>query len=198
MRSIVNTMHSRTGLQHAPAGRAWRGLLTGCALAATGILVFPSPSAAQQATLTVNGGSLAFASVPGNVAFPGATLNGTNSSVSQAFALDISDTTGSGAGWNVQISATVMTAGSNTLPMATVPSTPPQQVCDVALACTPAVNTVGYPMTLAAAPARLTNANAGSGIGNGTVTPTFNQSIPGSSYAGAYTATWTVSLTSGP
>jgi hypothetical protein len=35
-------------------------------------------------------------------------------------------------------------------------------------------------------------------MGNQTVTPTWKLAVPASTFAGTYTSTWTLSLTSGP
>jgi hypothetical protein len=45
---------------------------------------------------------------------------------------------------------------------------------------------------------KLFNAAAASNIGNQTVTPSFKLAVPAKFYAGTYTSTWTVTLSSGP
>jgi hypothetical protein len=42
------------------------------------------------------------------------------------------------------------------------------------------------------------NAAAASGIGNQTVTPSFKLAVRGNTYAGTYTSTWTLTLSTGP
>src|SRR6202011_3013915 len=46
------------------------------------------------ASVTVTAGSLAYASTPGNITFPGITLDGSAQTSNQSMALDVSDLTG--------------------------------------------------------------------------------------------------------
>jgi len=64
------------------------------------LTVLPAAAAgAATATATLTAGSLAFVSAPPNVSFT-ATLNGLNQTVTAQQNLDVSDATGSGAGWS--------------------------------------------------------------------------------------------------
>ena len=71
------------------------------------------------------------------------------------------------------------------------------------MVCTLATNSVTYPYVLPAASTaptatKMYSAAANTGLGNQTVTPTWRLSVPASTFAGAYTSTWTISLVSGP
>ena len=119
-------------------------------------------------------------------------------------ALDVGDSTGAGAGWNITGTSTTFTAGARTLPTtATTVAAGPTVACDASVTCTTATNSVTYPCSLPAATTaptatKLFNAAASTGMGNQTVTPTWKLSIPANSFAGSYTSTWTLSLVSGP
>jgi len=163
-----------------------------------------TPAGAATATATLTGGSLAFVSAPPNVNFS-ATLNGTNQTVTATQALDVSDATGSGAGWSISATSTTFDAGGGvTLATnsTTVQSTP-TTACDGGSACTLATNSVSYPYTLpaaASAPAatKVFNAAVNTGQGNQTVTVTWSLAVPSTAQPGTYTSTWTLSLASGP
>jgi hypothetical protein len=133
-----------------------------------------------------------------------ATLNGLNQEVTSAQALDVSDATGSGAGWNITATSTTFTTGSHTLSTsATTVGSAPTAACDASATCTTATNAIAYPYTLPAAATaptatKLYNAAANTGLGNQTVTPTWKLAVPASTFAGTYTSTWTESLVSGP
>lgn len=170
-------------------------------------LAFAAPTAsAATATASVTGGSLAFINgTPGNVTFPGTTLDGTDKTTTQTQDFNVNDARGTGAGWNVTATSTTFTSGGNTLPTTatTVASTPPVS-CDAGISCTTATTSgVSYPYTLPAAgvaptATKLFNASASTGLAAQTFTPTWQVAIPASTIAGTYTSTWTFSLTSGP
>ena len=174
--------------------------------ALSALLVAVGPAGATTASATLNAGSLGFASTPGNVTFPSATLDGGNKIVTASQALDIADATGSGAGWNISASSTLFKSGSYTLPAGatTVSSAPATPTCDTNVTCTVAGSTtVSYPYSLpagATAPTatKLFNAPAGTGMGDQTLTPIWTLAIPANAYAGNYTSTWILSLVSGP
>ncbi len=172
-------------------------------LAATLLLSLSGAESASAASAdaTVTGGTLSFInSTPSNVSFPGVTLNGSNQTVSKTQTLDISDATGSGAGWNVTASMTAFTSGGNTLPPGSVTmASTPSVACDSGVTCTTATPTgVSYPYTLTTAATKMYAAAAATGLGAQTVTPNWSLTVPASARAGAYTSTWTFSLVSGP
>ena len=157
------------------------------------------PAATTGASIAVTAGSLGFVSTPGNITFPTVTLNGSAQTPTQTLGIDVADLTGSGSGWNVQLSGTTFTTGSHTLAAnATTVQAAPSQACDTAGQCVLATTSVGYPFTLSTSAQKLFNATANTGMGSDTVTPTFQLAIPGSAFVGTYTSTWTFSLVSGP
>jgi hypothetical protein len=191
--------------QHAfrpGVSRVKAALAAGAAVLLLGALVAPK-AGATSATANLTAGSLAFVSAPPAVSFS-ATLNGTNQAVTTTQPLDVSDATGSGNGWNITATSTLFTSGSHTIAATatTIPSQPTVG-CDTNVTCTTATTNVTYPYSLPAAATaptatELYNATANTGMGNQTVTPTWQLTIPGNTYAGNYTSTWTLSLVSGP
>ena len=155
-----------------------------------------------QATVPVNPGTLSFVTAPANLSFTSITLNGFNQVATASQALDIGDNTGSGSGWNVTVSNTTFTSGSNTLAnadfTAAMPAVP---TCDAGATCTPATwsGTVAYPFTLPGSTAtKLLSTAANTGMANQTATIAWSAAIPAAAMAGTYTSTWTLTLVSGP
>jgi len=169
--------------------------------------VLPAAAAgAATATATFTAGSLAFVSAPPNVTFND-TLNGTNQTATATQALDVSDATGSGAGWSLSATSTTFSTGGGTPILlatnATTIASGPTRACDSGSTCTLATNSVSYPYTLPAAASaptatKMFNAAVNTGEGNETVTVTWSLAIPATTPPGTYTSTWTISLASGP
>jgi hypothetical protein len=132
--------------------------------------------------------------------------------------LTVNDSTGSGAGWNITMSATTVTAGSRTLPNASaldvngsvtsLTGAPPSVAC--VSSCTLPTDTTAYPVaitTAATSPSAYTIYDTAAGTGIGAVTVGGSSAanplgwwvgVPGSAYAGSYTSTVTLTLVSGP
>ena len=141
---------------------------------------------------------------PATVAFSPVTLNGTNQTRTAAASFDVTDNTG-GTGWSLLATSITFTTGTRQLPAtATTIASAPSSACDSGFTCTaPTSSGVSYPYTLPAAgtaptATKLVNAAAASGMGHETITPTFTLTVPGGAYVGAYTSTWTFTLSSGP
>jgi hypothetical protein len=169
-----------------------------------------SSAGAAVASEQVNAGALSFISgTPGDIAFPPVSLNGSDQIASQTQGFDVSDATGSNSGWAITATSTTFTAaGTHTLSnTATTIQAPPTRACDGSSTCTLATNAISYPYVIPAAPVapvatKMFNAAVSTGMGNQTVTPTWNLSIPSTTWAGGsaqpYTSTWTFTLVSGP
>ncbi len=163
----------------------------------------PPPAGATSATVTVSAGTFGFVSAAPSVTFND-TLNGKDQTPTATQALDIGDATGSGAGWNITATSTTFTTGSVTLATtATTVQSGPTVACDASATCVTATNSISYPYSLpaaASAPAatKVYNAAANTGMGDQTVTVTWQVAVPASTKAGTYTSTWTLSLVSGP
>ena len=154
--------------------------------------------------IDVSSGTLSFVSAPGNLAFPAVTLDGVDQSVSASLGIDLGDNTGLGAGWQLDATGTELSDASHSLPADAVSvDAKPTVGCDTGAECTPATDAVSYPYVLPTGTSppvatALFSAAAGTGMGDQTVTPSFSLDVPANAAAGAYSATWTFSLVSGP
>jgi hypothetical protein len=148
------------------------------------------------ATATVTGASGISLSLPASASVS-STLDGSDQTVSYAPTLNFVDARGSGAGWNLTISATDFTSGSHTLAAGVLASA--TQACHAGSSCTAATNSgISLPLTLSTTAAKFFNAAADTGLGKIDITPTVNVTVPGNAYAGTYTSTVTVAAVAGP
>ena len=150
-----------------------------------------------QTTATVSGTAGISLSLPASASLSD-TLDGSDQTVSYSPALGVVDARGTGAGWNLQISATTFSDGAgHTLAPGTVSAA--AQACHSGSSCTAATNSgITLPLTISGTAAKFFNAAALTGLGKLDVTPTIAVAIPGSSYAGTYTSTVTLAATTGP
>src|SRR6266571_3227529 len=154
------------------------------------------------ATVGVSAGLLTMPGIP-NVSAAPVTLTGDDQTTTYSMGLTVQDARGSGAGWNLTITSTVFTTGSQSLPStASSIITPPTAVCSGAgNHCTgPNDSAIGYPVTVpaGATAVKFFDAALNTGLGKFTIMPTVTLSIPGNTYAGTYTSTVTIALNSGP
>lgn len=170
-----------------------------------GIFAFTRPSLADDVvgTADVIAGTLNMSATDAP-AFPNTTLNGVDQTQQDTINIDVQDFTGSGAGWNLQITSTSFTNGSQTLSNTATVITGVSVSCDTG-SCTDPTNALAgaYNITVPAntvAPsaAKFFSADAGTGLGDFTVTPTLQLSIPATTYAGTYQSTMTITIVSGP
>lgn len=177
----------------------------GLGLAATMALGAVVPALADNVTGTtaITGGSLAMAASDAPVV--AATLNGTDQTVTDSFVIDAQDNTGTGSGWKLQITSTQFSTSGvspKTLSTSAARITGASVACDAGT-CTTPTNSIAYPLTVPAAtvaPAAVSffNAAVTTGMGDFTVTPTFEVSIPANTYAASYSSTVTITIASGP
>lgn len=170
--------------------------------------------------VTLAGGSLSISN-SGLLSFSG-TINGLDQFLNDTTAADtgitVTDATGSGAGWHLNVSQTQFSDGNgHTLPFlalngSTASSTATTAVtsaCFNGSTCTNATNSVTYPLTLSGTAQKMFNAAASTGIGSiGIGTGTFGVSgnnpvswwisVPASALAGTYTSTITEAISTGP
>ena len=158
----------------------------------------------EQFTMACSGGSLSVAT-PSSATFPDVTLNGSNQTSVTALTFTPDDETGTGNGWNINITSTTLTNGaSDTLPTTASTVTAVDSVVAESGNCSLPVNTISpYPITVPAGSTPPTavpiySANTGTGEGPSNVTLTFDISVPANAYVGPYTSTWTVTIASGP
>lgn len=176
--------------------------------AAVGLLALPAAAGAATTasptiTGTITGGALSIATS----AAPTFSANLATGDSTPTFTIPfaVTDTTGSGAGWNLTVTSTQYTTGGTTPhTLATNAST----LTGVTAACssgtcTSPTNAITYPIAVpagATAPTavKFFDAAAATGLGNFTITPTIGVFVPSSTYAGSYASTITASIVSGP
>jgi hypothetical protein len=148
------------------------------------------------ATATVAGASGMSMSLPSNPSITD-TLDGSDQVVSWSAPLGIADARGSGAGWNLTLSATPFADElGHTIAPGTI--TAVSAACQDGNTCTAATNTVAYPIAISGTAAKFFNALANTGLGKVDVTPSMDVAIPGNAYAGPYISTVTLAAVSGP
>jgi hypothetical protein len=173
--------------------RSLRHSLFGLAMIAA-LLVAVSTVGASTATATLGAGSLSITAAPANFSYSG-TLTGDVLNLTSAFAVGVTDATGSKAGWNLQAQiGTLTTAGNDMIPAANhtitgvtvsgVKGTAPTS--NVALGAIPTTSGKVY------------NAAATTGMGQSTMTFATKLQVPADAAAGTYSATMTVTIVSGP
>jgi WxL domain surface cell wall-binding len=134
------------------------------------------------------------------------TLNGTDQTASYTLPITVTDSRGSGAGWNLTVTSTQFTTGGgspNTLSTSASTISAASATCNTGSSCTNPTNSVSYPLGLPAGATPPTavkffNAALTTGLGKFTLTPTVQVSVPANTYAGTYTSTVTLAIVSGP
>jgi uncharacterized protein YaiE (UPF0345 family) len=190
---------------------------------------YTSDVTTQDAGRGVDSGTTPGVSFPGTLtlASPGSLAwatqeNGLNQSSAAGEPADqqltVNDSSGTGSGWNVTVSATTFSSGSHTLPdtaglefngsASSLTGAAPSAAC--VGSCVLPVDTTTYPVaidTAASSPDTFTIYDASPGTGSGVVAlggPNTTHPIgwwiqvPASAYAGSYTSTLTLTLVSGP
>ncbi len=173
-------------------------ILISLLIAAVGLVVASAALAANlTATATVAGTAGISLNLPSNPSVSD-TIDGSDQTVSYSPQLGVVDARGSGAGWNLTISATPFSDGAgHTLAAGTM--TGAIQACHAGSTCTQATSSgISYPLTLSTTASKFFNAALNTGMGKVDVTPTVSVAIPGNSYAGTYTSTLTLATTTGP
>jgi len=157
------------------------------------------------ATVAVIAGRLTLTGVTSVSAAP-VTLTGDDQATTYSMGLTVSDARGSGAGWNLSITSTAFSTGSQSLSntASSLNASPTLACSGVGGHCTnPDDSAITYPVGVpagASAPTavKFFDAKANTGLGKFTITPTVTISIPGNTYAGTYTSIVTIALNIGP
>ena len=156
---------------------------------------------AVSASFTILSGVLSFTT--SDYGFSPVTLNGADQIATGTLVLDVSDSTGSAAGWKISVSAGAWTGGTTGVLTSAQsayaqPATP---TCDGGVGtCTPAVPSgLSWPIAFSGTPTVLYNAAASTGMSPQTVNVPVRLPIPGGLQAtGTFSQTISLSLTSGP
>jgi hypothetical protein len=153
------------------------------------------------ATANLTGGSLSLAA-PATITFA-ATLTGSDQTVTTPQAVTVTDATG----WHLSGTSTTFTTSgtpATTLPVTSVSiAAAPTAACATGSTCTLPTNQETYPYPLPAgttAPSATNffDAKSGTGMGSQAITSSWGLFLPGSTTAGTYTSTWTITLATGP
>lgn len=177
-------------------------IILAMAIGGTAIAAFADSGTAKVA---VNAGSLTLAGVT-NVSAAPVTLTGDDQTTTYSMALTVDDARGSGAGWNLSITSTAFTTGSQSLSntASSINATPTVACSSIGGHCTSPDDSaitypVGVPAGVIAPPAvKFFDAKVSTGLGKFTITPIVTLSIPGNTYAGTYISTVTIALNIGP
>jgi hypothetical protein len=177
-------------------------IIVSMVVALAAIFGFAGQGFAQTGSVTVDGGTLSMGT-PTDPTFTLVTLDGTDKTTTAISVIDVKDLTGTGAGWNLQVTSTTFTStvGSHALANTTTTITGVTDGCDAT--CTDPTNVIGYAVNVPADTAAPTavkffSAEANTGMGDFTITPTFQMAIPADTFAGTYESTITVSIVSAP
>jgi hypothetical protein len=149
------------------------------------------------ATATVTGTAGVSLTLPSNPSISN-TIDGSDQTASYSPVLGVVDARGTGAGWNLTVSATTFSdGGGHTLAPGNVTSV--AQACHSGSSCTAATSSgISYPLTISGSSAKFFSAALNTGLGKVDVTPTIQVAIPGNAYAGTYTSTVTLAAATGP
>lgn len=139
-------------------------------------------------------GTLTITAAPASFSYNG-TLTGATLSLTSSFAVGINDSTGSGAGWNLQASAGTLTSGTDTIPTANHSITGASTAGVTGVA---PVNGVAYPVVIPTGSGKIYNATTNTGTGQSTTTFATQLSVPPDTAAGTYSTTLTVTIAAGP
>jgi hypothetical protein len=170
-------------------------------MAAFAVLASPASAATSTVTGTITAGTLSLAT-SATPSF-GVSLDGTDQTATYTVPATVTDATGSDSGWNLTVTSTQFTTGSQTLATTASTVTGVTNTCVGGSTCTAATNAITYPVTVPAAgtpPAavKFFNAAASTGAGKFTNTPTITVAVPANTHAGVYSSTLTLAAVSGP
>jgi hypothetical protein len=184
----------------------FKGATVALSLLAVTAVAAPAGALAADAgvTGTVTGGDLSL-TTSATPSFA-ATLNGTDQAKTFSIPSVLSDTRGSGAGWNTTITSTLYTTGGGspqTLAADASTMTSLISACQSGAVCTDETSDVALPVAVpagATAPTAVKYHNAATDTGMGVFDhePTVSVALPANTFAGSYTSTITLASVSGP
>jgi hypothetical protein len=156
---------------------------------AAALAAAPAAYGAASLSLTVNTAS--------PVAAPAVTLNGVDQTKTFTVSTSVAYTGGQNtAGWNLTAAAGAPTSGSNTLPALAVTSVSAGGC--TGSGCVNPQNSISWPVTLSATPAKIFNAAVNTGQGTVALTSTYQVSYPANALPGTYSSTVSYAVATGP
>ncbi len=161
-----------------------------------GLNVTAPPAGAVQASVTVQGGNLTNTPLP--VAFGNVALSGADQTVAATPATwQAKDARGTGDGWNVTVTSGNFT-GAGTINVSNFKMMQLQSKITLVSGSAAPTSLVTTYQSLSALPLKVLQATGGAGMGTYDYIPDFQLTVPASAVAGAYTASVTVSVNTGP
>ena len=127
-----------------------------------------------------------------------ATLTGRDQLVPYPLPIQVTDATGSGAGWNLQISGTPLSDGVSGHPALGEQVNNAVGSCAPGSTCTPPNFVPIPPVVITNSAQKFFSAAANSGMGVINVQAIIQVQVPGNAFAGKYTTTLTLASVSGP
>jgi hypothetical protein len=126
------------------------------------------------------------------------TINGADHTSTFSIPLTMTDYTGSGLGWNLTISASRFTSGTNTLATDATTVVAGAATCVAGGGACIAPSNGATLSTVSTTAAELFSAAAGAGMGSYDIAPAFSVAVPANTVAGSYTSTITLAAISAP
>jgi hypothetical protein len=161
---------------------------------------------AETASVTITGGSLSFTG--DNVTLSEVTLDGTDQTSTSAYSANswsASDARGTGAGWNVTIESTDFSDGTHTIDISESDQEFKIQleashitVVNGNTAPTSQVTSLTAIPTTGGSALKFLSAAVDAGMGVYTIQPNFELEVLAETYAGSYSATMTITESTGP
>jgi hypothetical protein len=156
------------------------------------------PAFADTATITSGVTAGALGETLGAYTQPASfALDGTDHTQTFSIPVDVNDASGSGAGWKLQMSAAVFTdAASDTLPTTALS-------IGSAVTITPGtgtapIDTISTGTGVTTVAAEYFGAQAGTGLGQSTITAPMSLFVPANTKVGSYASTVTIAINSAP
>jgi hypothetical protein len=168
------------------------------AVAIAALTVGAMPASAATASETITTGGLTTTSP--DMTFAGVIVTGSAQTQTGSYVLDVTDLTGHNAGWHVTIAGAALT-NADTTTLVTTATPPIAAPCTVVVTgCTdlPANVAATAPFVISPTAVPLYSAAVNTGELQHHVVVPMSVAIPASVSSGAFTSTWTVSVTSGP
>jgi len=166
------------------------------ALVALGFSVMPAFAATATETVTTGG----LTTTSPDITFASTAITGTATTRTGSYVLDVNDLTGNNAGWKVTIAGAALT-NADTTTLVTTATPPGSAACTtVVTGCTDLAANVSAtaPFVISPTAVALFSAAVNTGELDHNFTTHMSVAIPAVVSAGAFTSTWTVSVTSGP
>ena len=176
----------------------FKKITTAAAATAAVLLVGSVPVFAATASETITAGGLTTTSP--NITFASHAVTGVATTQAGAYLLDVNDLSGNNAGWKVTLAGGALTNADSTTLVTTATPPGPAPCTVVVTGCTDLAANVSAtaPFVVSTTAVALYSAAVNTGELDHNFSTGMSVAIPANVSSGAFTATWTVSITSGP